>query len=1447
MPLILRMKPVHSLEMCERHSWIVPSTFDAYHVGSSDTYVAPRGQLSRLDYIAVSACCQPGIDRSWIDHDIDLMNGDHDHRVLALQMSLVLQRQTSDHIKKVARYDRAAAAVSEHHSQVHIPQLDWGVEVNQHWAHIRDSVRQQCQVLYPKPKRVKRQLYFSQQAWDQLCHRKDLRQEGRRLLREEDSMLLKRLFLVWSCGTSDQADVCACKRNEHIHRLQIALTFQKKLQADQNFRRIKATDWKEWATTRMRQVVREANVAKGTDLYRILKPKQAIQRAKFSKCCNMPGIKDKKGNWCQNKQSIAIAWERQFGELENATATTIHDLWERSQPQLWSPPVDVFLEIPDLFDFEEALRSMDHAKAPGVDAIGAEVWKQDVAIAARHLFPLVVKGALYQQWIVEFSGGWLLPLWKKKGNAQQMETYRGILLEPVLGRAVSRAWRKRLVDSADGWAAMMQWGGRSGLSIEALHLHARLWQSNASAQRQCCALVFVDIKAAFYSVAKPLLAHANQNAAQLQQLFEKFRLPMTAFPAFLHAAQNLDLVRQYTRSDVAANCIRSTLSHSWFAIPNGQAVFAPETGSRPGDPLADLLFSMMMAEILHEINRRQWEDPVFQSNVSDDLCVSQNITWVDDSAFVVQADAPCFVDQVAKMVHHIIDVMAERGVSLSFGQGKTAIIMQFQGKDAGKYKRQFESEHGSHLHLLTEHFGLTKVPVVNHYKHLGGFLIRGGTLLPEIKVRNTQTQAQVKPIRKFLANQHLDLDKRRQLLQSLAIPVMTLHTGAWFDMNVGEREAWHAMVFKTYLALVHRSGQEFPHHTIEELAMLAKQPLPEDLLHIQKIRVFLQIARAGDEQMIDAIHANGRLLGPKSWLAELASAIEWMAQNRGDYDWPDFGLRDLHDLRAWRWTALHYATIKKWLKQAIQAHQHRVATLVRLRQYEKGQKEMLLEWGWTFHGSDDGISTASESAECPDCGQSFKCKADVAVHQQRIHGKRIAIRRYAVDGICRTCCRNFHSRARLIQHLHYGTTTCWIKHMRKYVPLSSDDALVLDEKDRREGVAHHQRGLQENQCGRTWRQATAEEVRDALPLTGIELEGPPTAEEIATWQLIGLLPVAQGGRARSVRKQKGFHPIDAIAGCSLLEQKLVGDVDNWHGTCLVPRPLTSQVRYVLLLFSGHRRYGDVASWLQWDGAVVPISIDVAVHATYGDVHCDDLWIRLIKTGCVVAAHAGPPCETYSAARWIEEPGRLFPRPLRDSILPWGRGNLSGREVKQVSIGTLLMLRTLQILLLVYAYGGAFTLEHPTGDDADTRKWSIWKSGMVRRLLRSRDFQTTRFLQGPLGQPFCKPTTFLSARLPLLDRHLYALYKPGWRPTRFLGGLEDGKWKTAAGKVYPVRLCYVIAQQFLWYNANAESIEREVDLTFLQPALDALAKPWDDYGTAQTTMCRDYHAATGIFL
>ena len=853
-----------------------------------------------------------------------------------------------------------------------------------------------------------------------------------------------------------------------------------------------------------------------------------------------------------------------------------------------------------------------------------------------------------------------------------------------------------------------------------------------------------------------------------------------------------------------------------------------------------------MADILHEINRRQWEDPVFDGNVCGDLCVSQNITWVDDSAFVVQAEASSFVDHVTKMMHHIIDVMAERGVALSYGQGKTAIIMTFQGKESGQYKRKFEKEQGHHLHVVTEHFGLTKVPVVTHYKHLGGFLLRGGAVLPEIKVRHAQTQAQLKPIRKLISNQELDIGKRRQLLQSMALPVMTLHAGTWFDLNVGEHEAWHAMVFRTYMTLVARKGEEFQHMSMEELAITANQPMPNALLYIQKIRLFLQIARTEDEQMIDAIHANEKLLGSKSWLAELQAAIEWLAENRGDHDWPDFGIRDLHDLRAWRWAHNHHAVIKRWMKQAIKAHLIRVATCVKLKQFDRQQKDLLQEWGWMLPSHAAEHKDSEPQASCPECGQVFKCRADVAVHQQRFHGRRIAVRRFVVDGICRFCCRNFHTRARLIQHLHYGTTMCWAKQMRKYHPMSPDEASALDEKDRTEGLAHHQRGLPEYQHSQTWRQCTEQECCDVLQVKNHDVEGEILDEEINQWMTYGMLPVGQGGRDRSKRKQKGFTETEVIQESSSYEQQIVQEAEQWQGKQVVPRPLTIGTRFALLLFSGHRRFGDIASWLQWDGSIIPICIDVAVHSVYGDVHRDDLWIRLIKAGYVVSAHAGPPCETYSAARWIEEIGRLFPRPLRDSLHPWGVPNRSLKEVRQVFIGTLLMLKTLHILMLVYAYGGAFTLEHPTGDDLDTRKWSIWKSGMVKRLLRSKDFRKVRFLQGPLGQPFCKPTTFLSARLPLLESHIYSLYQPGWRPRQWLGGIEGGKWKTEVSKVYPIKLCSIIAQQFLWYNQHVEEVQRDADVSFIQPALSALASVWDGYGDETMAMCSDFFRSTEAF-
>lgn len=259
--------------------------------------------------------------------------------------------------------------------------------------------------------------------------------------------------------------------------------------------------------------------------------------------------------------------------------------------------------IPTLLDVEKALRALNKAKAAGLDGLGAELYQQGCTAMAKMIFPLVLKMGLRCQGVPELTGRWLLPLFKNKGSAQMMSGYRAILLEPVLARAVSKAWCPMLEKGLQATACPMQWGGRSGLSIEALHLQVRLWQADARKQHLSHFLLFIDIKSAFYSVAKEMVT-GNEDGQDLKKVFQRMGLPLSAWQDFQHNVNGENPIYKATKSVILAKSTPSMLSYTWFVIPHEQSIRAPMTGSRPGDPNADLLFRYVMAHILRRINKR---------------------------------------------------------------------------------------------------------------------------------------------------------------------------------------------------------------------------------------------------------------------------------------------------------------------------------------------------------------------------------------------------------------------------------------------------------------------------------------------------------------------------------------------------------------------------------------------------------------------------------------------------------------------------------------------------------------------------------------------------------------------------------------------------------------------------------------------------------------------------
>ena len=432
-----------------------------------------------------------------------------------------------------------------------------------------------------------------------------------------------------------------------------------------------------------------------------------------------------------------------------------------------------------------------------------------------------------------------------------------------------------------------------------------------------------------------------------------------------------------------------------------------------------------------------------------------------------------------------------------------------------------------------------------------------------------------------------------------------------------------------------------------------------------------------------------------------------------------------------------------------------------------------------------------------------------------------------------------------------GTTGCWIQLCRRFIPMGVKEADRLDMQDRKQGIAMHQTGLKDLNAEAIWRPCEPHEVQLTLEVKddAVEIQSEPSAEELQSWSEYGLLPPGQGGRAKTLRRPTEMHICNIDKAIGDLEQGLLKRVQQWQ-PCFdwIPRPLACGQKYFLVFFSGHRRFADIASWMEWQGDVCPISVDLAVSKTHGNLLEDSLWRQLIAARKVTGAHAAPPCETYTLARWIEVCDGPAPRPLRDVNSPWGRDGLTVQEVIQCAVGTQLMLKALALLLMTYCHGGSFTLEHPKGNEGREGRWTIWDSALVKQLMLLADVQRVDFVQGPLGQPFTKPTSMLTGRLMDFARDLYKQYQPGWKPTEWLGGREKGNkgWKTSKAKAYPPRLCQVIAESHLRHARSLQEEGHEPDPELLAEAIAALSPGFDPYlcGAQGTEMAGDYWRSVG---
>ena len=253
----------------------------------------------------------------------------------------------------------------------------------------------------------------------------------------------------------------------------------------------------------------------------------------------------------------------------------------------------------------------------------------------------------------------------------------------------------------------------------------------------------------------------------------------------------------------------------------------------------------------------------------------------------------------------------------------------------------------------------------------------------------------------------------------------------------------------------------------------------------------------------------------------------------------------------------------------------------------------------------------------------------------------------------------------------------------------------------------------------------------------------------------------------------------------------------------LPKTIFWPVRVILHLFSGRRRPGDLQQCAEAHAGalqcqLVVLSLDVAVDPLHGDLSrpsTQRYWVLRTLDGFVFGFVVGPPCETYSRARFHLG----GPPPLRSGMYPFGILGISRKHHLQVSAGSAFANFSICLSGAALTVGARGVLEHPAPFELPDST-CIWKNPLMQKLLLHPGAELVEINQSDYGQLSIKPTGLLGlhlhdfrkvlreARIPPLLRKAKRL-KMGCQ-------LENGLFTTAPLKEYPVALCDAIASALL---------------------------------------------------
>eukprot|EP00435_Cladocopium_sp_Y103_P029735 s3624_g7.t1 len=969
----------------------------------------------------------------------------------------------------------------------------------------------------------------------------------------------------------------------------------------------------------------------------------------------------------------------------------LHNLASFVHTDLVLQPID----IPALVDLEVAYRRVRPGKAIGSDRVPPELCHAQPRHLARLTYTQLLKLVTHGQEALCHKGGQLVAAWKGKGSQAQCEAYRSLLISSHIGKTLHRALRDQQSATYEQFLHFEQLGGRKRVPVGIGLHHARASLRRAHQRGWSSALLFLDLREAFYRVIRPLAVGGVMTDAVLGQIAGRLGLDDDA-------VRDLHQLLQTPAGTAAAglpvhlqHALRALHTDTFFFMEGQHDKVRTAAGTRPGDPFADVVFGYMFARLLHDLHSQladlqlletyaSCEPSLFATATDPALDAHQSLgpVWMDDLCIPLSAPTAHEIERRAGLTFGVLlDLCAKYGVTPNLDRGKSEILFAFRGKGSRALKNQyFGAGHARCLPVITEQ-GIKSISIVGHYMHLGGRAHHSGESRQDMRQRISIGHGAFNLHRKtLLQNPKIAPSRRRELYMTLVHSKVTYGMESWVLTDLGNKQYFHGAVIRMYRRLL-----KLPHDAhVTDDTIIAKTglPSPSSLLRIARLRYIGCLYRCRDVAPWHVFNEDA------TWLQLLQSDFQWLwrllqntttlrdpAQHFGDWEYI---------------LCYHRSYWRRLLLRALELEQLHLQDLLLLTQLHYDAYHHLRSHGEVAAHVLRELPVPLQSSQifgCMCCRRRCKTKGGEGAHLFRVHGT-VAATRYLFDGTCCPgCLKEYHTYAKLQAHLQRDARCRRLLQgqPRAAVPAPGKGSLANEDLHRQhDGLLPVQQAQGPRDDRRVLGDPDAHHIGlyEALALIFFAPEEERPADLFGAAQdCIYAFPIGWTSVCITLQYMSSTLTVEDAALASieyadwLALLRRLGDHREWPFLVdeSVESPPESEIRLeeleawcelmtesptpycrrdptpapafaervIVHAFSGRRRPGDFQWFVDAIAAekgisnIYVVSLDLVIDPVWGDIskpETYDFWLSAIRSGYVIGFLAGPPCCTWSVAR-----------------------------------------------------------------------------------------------------------------------------------------------------------------------------------------------------------------------